>query len=268
MELGARHEIVKRARRLILRRSARRDEGVFVAEGVSVVQAALVSGADIEALYVAPEAIRECPEVLAEAARLGVRTHMLGAEVMERIAGTVTPQPVFAVVRWQGAQLDTLTGADLVLVGVDIRDPGNAGTLLRSAEAAGAAAVVLCAGSVEVTNPKTVRASAGSIFHVPVVEGGDPLEVLGVLAQMGLHRLGAVAHGGEPHDQVDLTRPVAVIVGNEAWGLPEAVDRMLDGRVTIPHVGRAESLNVGMAASILLFEARRQRSAAGAGEQS
>ena len=263
MELGAGHKIVKRARRLILQRSARRDEGVLVAEGVSVVRAALEAGADVEALYVAPEAERDCPEVLREAARRGLRLHRLGAGVMERIAGTVTPQPVFAVVRWKDARLDELSGADLVLVGVDIRDPGNAGTLLRSAEAAGAAAVVLCAGSVEVTNPKTVRASAGSIFHVLVVEGGDPLEVLDVLAQMGLHRLGAVAHGGEPHDQIDLTRPVALVVGNEAWGLPESVDRLLDGRVTIPHVGRAESLNVGMAASILLFEARRQRSAAG-----
>lgn len=263
MELGAGHKIVKRARRLILQRSARRDEGVLVAEGVSVVQAALEAGADVEALFVAPEAERACPEVLHQAAQRGLRVHRLGSGVMERIAGTVTPQPVFAVVRWRDSRLDELSGADLVLVGVDVRDPGNAGTLLRSAEAAGAAAVVLCAGSVEATNPKTVRASAGSIFHVHLVEGGDPLEVLDVLARMGLHRLGAVAHGGKPYDQVDLTGPVALVVGNEAWGLPESVDRLLDGRVTIPHVGRSESLNVGMAASILLFEARRQRSAAG-----
>jgi TrmH family RNA methyltransferase len=140
-----------------------------------------------------------------------------------------------------------------------VRDPGNAGTLIRSAEAAGAHGVIFCRGSVDVTNPKTVRASAGALFHVPVVEGCDPQEVLGVLGDLGLQRIAAVAHGGERPDRVDLALPVALVFGNEAWGLPADVLSGVDTAVTIPMPGRSESLNLGMAASILLYEARRQR---------
>ena len=185
--------------------------------------------------------------------------HRLAPGVLERVADTATPQPVLAVARRPVLGLDDLAGADLLVVGVDVRDPGNAGTLVRSAEAAGAQGVVFCRGSVDVTNPKTVRASAGALFHVPVVEGGDPQEVLGVLGDRGLVRIGAAARGGEQPDRVDFTRPVALVLGNEAWGLPEPVMAALDGVVTIPMPGRAESLNLGMAASILLYEACRQR---------
>ena len=216
---------------------------------------------DLEALYVAPEADLACPDLLARAKQAGVPVHRLAPGVLQRVADTVTPQPVLAVVRWHPPALAGLAGADLVVVGVDVRDPGNAGTLLRSAEAAGAQGVVFCRGSVDVTNPKTVRASAGALFHVPVVEGGDPQEVLSVLGDLGLMRIGAVVRGGERPDRVDLTRPVALVFGNEASGLPGPVTEALDGTVTIPMSGRAESLNLGMSASILLYEARRQRRA-------
>lgn len=220
---------------------------------------ALEAGAELEALYAAPEADENCPDLLARAAGAGILVHRLAPGVLERVAGTVTPQPVLAVARHRPPALLDLAGADLVVVAVDVRDPGNAGTLVRSAEAAGAQGVVFCRGSVDVTNPKTVRASAGALFHVPVVEAGDPQEVLGVLGDLGLMRIGAAARGGERPDRADLTRPVALVFGNEAWGLPEAVAASLDGLVTIPMPGRAESFNLGMAASILLYEARRQR---------
>jgi TrmH family RNA methyltransferase len=123
--------------------------------------------------------------------------------------------------------------------------------------------VVLCDGSVEAFNPKTVRASAGSLFHVPVVQGGVAGEVLDRLGAAGLRRLGAVATGGEAHTATDLTAPVALVLGNEASGLPPGVEGHLDGRVTVPLVGRSESLNVGMAAAVLCFEVARQRAATG-----
>jgi TrmH family RNA methyltransferase len=163
------------------------------------------------------------------------------------------------VARRPDPPLSALAGADLIVVGVDVRDPGNAGTLIRSAEAAGAGGIVFCRGSVDATNPKTVRASAGAIFHVPVVEGGDSEEVLAVLGGLGLSRLGAVPRGGSAPADVDLTRPVALVLGNEAWGLPERVADHLDETVTIPMPGRAESINLAMAASVLLYEACRQR---------
>ena len=238
-------------------------------EGVNVLEAALDGGADIEALFVAPEAEAGCPDLLDRAARRGILVHRLAPGVLERVAGTVTPQPVLAVARRRPPVLgDVVGGAGepaLLVVGMDVRDPGNGGTLIRSAEAAGAHGVVFCHGSVDVTNPKTVRASAGALFHVPVVEGCDPQEVLGVLGDLGLMRIAAVAHGGERPDRVDLCRPVALVFGNEAQGLPADVLAGVDGAVTIPMPGRSESLNLGMAASILLYEARRQRAPGGAG---
>jgi RNA methyltransferase, TrmH family len=254
---------VRRIRRLLAQRSVRRSEGAFVVEGVNVLEAALDGKADIEALFAAPEAESDCPALLDRAARRGIVVHRLAPGVLERVAGTVTPQPVLAVARCHPPALAdvTATGDEpkLLVVGVDVRDPGNGGTLIRSTEAAGAHGVIFCRGSVDVTNPKTVRASAGALFHVPVVEGCDPQEVLGVLGDLGLQRIAAVAHDGERPDRVDLNRPVALVFGNEASGLPADVLDQVDRRVTIPMPGRSDSLNLGMAASILLYEARRQR---------
>ena len=199
--------------------------------------------------------------VLDQAYSAGSRVFELEPGVLGRVADTVTPQPVLAVVPDVDVPLVWLSdhGADCVLVCVDVRDPGNGGTVLRSAEAAGASGVVFCDGSVDPFNPKTVRASAGAVFHVPVVVGGEPGAVLAQLGEWGLRRLGAVADGGQEYTTTDMVSPVALVLGNEGHGLPEGVDRTLDGRVTIPMEGRAESLNVGMAAAVLCFEAARQR---------
>jgi RNA methyltransferase, TrmH family len=261
---------VRRIRRLLAQRSVRRSEGAFVVEGVNVLEAALDGEADIEAFFAAPEAETQCPQLLDRAAGLGVPVHRLEPGVLERVAGTVTPQPVMAVARHRTVTLAELTSEEvpeprLLVVGVDVRDPGNAGTLIRSTEAAGAHGVIFCRGSVDVTNPKTVRASAGALFHVPVVEGCDPQEVLGVLGDLGLKRIAAVAHDGERPDRVDLDGPLAFILGNEAHGLPFDMLDQVDAQVTIPMPGRSESLNLGMAASILLYEARRQRAGGDAG---
>ncbi len=153
----------------------------------------------------------------------------------------------------------------LVVVCADVRDPGNAGTVLRSAAAAGADAVIACDGSVDLLNPKTVRASAGALFRVPIVNGGAPEAVLDALAAWGLTRLGTAAHGGTDYLEADLAAPTALVLGNEAHGLrPEVADR-LDGAVTIPMAAGAESLNVGIAAAVLCFEAARRRRVPAAG---
>jgi TrmH family RNA methyltransferase len=174
----------------------------------------------------------------------------------------VTPQPLLAVVPAVDVPLSHLLErpVDLVVVCVDVRDPGNAGTVLRSAEAAGAGGVICCDGSVDVFNPKTVRASAGALFHVPVVAGGDPDEVLDQLGRAGLRRIGTAARGGVPYTDADMTGPVAIVLGNEAHGLSRDLTSRLDGLITIPMAGRAESLNVGMAAAVICFEVARQRS--------
>lgn len=256
--LGARHQKVERLRRLVRRRSVRTAERAFVLEGAKLVGEALDAGTTLEAIFVA-EGADGAGDLLRRAVDAGARVHTLGPGVLERVAGTVTPQPVLAIAPWCDVALDSVAGATLVVVAIDVRDPGNAGTVLRSAEAAGADAVVFCDGSVDVFNPKTVRASAGSLFHVPTVSGGDPADVLETLRSWGVRRLGTAARGGTPYDECDLTAPVALVLGNEAHGLPEGLDESLDGVLTIPMAGRSESLNVGMAAAVVCFEARRQR---------
>jgi TrmH family RNA methyltransferase len=256
--LGKHHPRAKRLRRLVGRRSARQDDRAFVLEGAKVVGEALTADPPvaIEGLYVVEGTSH--PVVDAALAR-GIRVDDLAAGVMEHVADTVTPQPIVAVAGYVDVALAALRDADLVVVCVDVRDPGNAGTVLRSAGAGGAGGVVFCDGSVDVYNPKTVRASAGALFHVPVVAGGDPVEVLDELGSWGLRRLGTVATAGDDYAALDLTAPTALVLGNEANGLPADVDGHLDGLVTIPMTGPAESLNVGMAAAVLCFEAARQR---------
>lgn len=181
----------------------------------------------------------------------GSPTFVLAAGVIERVASTESPQPVLAVVRIPTAVLDLAT-AGFVLVADRIADPGNLGTILRSAEAAGVDAVALTAGSVDPFNPKVVRASAGALFRVPVLDAS-----LAAVHAAGLRTIGTSSHRGSAHTDADLTGRIAIVVGNEARGLPD--DAQVDEWVTIRHHGRAESLNVAMAATVLCFEASRQR---------
>ena len=260
---------MQRLRRLAGRRSAREAERVFVAEGTKVVSEALAAGAPVEAIFV--DATRSSTpaggepgaegleELLDRASAAGVRVHLLAPGVLDRVASTVTPQPVLALVGYMDVALSALASASLLVIGINLRDPGNAGTVVRSAEAAGAGGVVCCDGSVDLFNPKAVRASAGSLFRIPVVVGGEALEVLDQVGAWGMRRLGAVAHGGGDYAHADLRGPVAFVFGNEAHGLPAHVEAALDDRVSIPLAGRSESLNVGMATAVLCFEAARQR---------
>lgn len=248
---------VKRLRQLLERSSMRRRERAFVVEGPTLVGDALDAGAELECVFAAPGAAEP---VVERAAAVGVPVFQLAAGVLERVAGTVSPQAVLAIARTVDVDLAELSEQTLVVVCVDVRDPGNLGTVLRSAEASGVGGIICCDGSVDVYNPKCVRASAGSLFHTRVVARGDPVKVLGTLGDWGLRRLGTRPGSGEPYHGVDLTAPTALVLGNEANGLPAPAAAALDGWVTIPMAGRSESLNVGMAAAVLCFEAARQRS--------
>jgi TrmH family RNA methyltransferase len=257
---------VQRLRRLVARRSARQADRSLVVEGAKVLTEALAAGVPVESVYLDSQSAGPVERALAaRCLDAGGRVFELEDAVLARVAGTVTPQPILAVVAMTDVDLDTVLAArpDLVVVCAEVRDPGNAGTVLRSAEAAGADAVVCCDGSVDVYNPKTVRASAGAVFHVPVVSGVETVETLDRLGQAGLRRWGTVARGGQDYSQVDLAAPTAVVLGNEASGLPIGLTEHLDGLLTIPMAGRAESLNVGMAAAVICFESARQRRANG-----
>ena len=290
--LAYRHQRVQRLRRLVGRRSARADEGRFVIEGPNLLEEALKAHAPIEAVYldagwnsergvaagaglgqqgpgVPPEPEEEprtrqarLAGLVAQCYEQGARVFELEAGVLARVAGTVTPQPVIAVVSMPVCTMADVRAAHprLVVVCVDVRDPGNAGTVVRSAWAAGVEALVCCEGTVDVWNPKAVRSSAGAVLHVPVVAAGPAAEVLSELGGWGLTRLGTAAEGGTDYATTDLTRPTALVLGNEAAGLAlGALRPHLDGVVSIPMTAGAESLNVGMVAAVLCFEAARQR---------
>jgi TrmH family RNA methyltransferase len=258
--LGGRHPEVKRLRALLRDAALRRAEGVVVLEGPRVVENALDRRIPLGALYLGPKADVAFAPLVARALHAGARVVELRDTVVERVATTRTPQPVLATApRPRSLSLADLTGPGPVLVLVGVADPGNAGTLLRSAEASGASGVVSCGGSVDVFAPKVVRASAGSVFGVRVVEADDPVAVLDALGAQRRCFATAAAGGTAPAD-ADLAAPVAIVLGNEARGLPDAVASRVDGTLTIPMAGEVESLNVAVAGSVLLFEAARQRS--------
>ncbi len=234
----------------------------MVLEGARVIDGALDRNAALVSAFAEPEASQHCRDVFARLHDAGVPVHFVTGGVIERVASTVTPQPIIALAARPHADLDDLAraGADRpVVVAIDVADPGNAGTLVRSAEAAGAAALVFCGNSVDPGSPKVVRSSAGALFGIPVLEVESPVEVLDALGAHGRRRLATVARGGEPYDRADLTGSVALVLGGEARGLPPAVLDHVDALATIPMVGPAESLNLAVAGSVLLFEAARQR---------
>jgi TrmH family RNA methyltransferase len=227
-----------------------------VCEGPRVVAAALDRDVALVECYVGGEASADVRAVAERAAARGVEMRVLGPGVAARVGETQHPQPIFAVAPLRRAGRDALVGADLALVAARIGDPGNAGTLIRSAAAAGAEIIVLGEGSVDAYNPKVVRASAGACFAVRIVEGCAAVDILATLRSQGVTCLGAAASGGSPPEEFDLRTPTAFVVGNETQGLDQGLG--FDGTVTLP-MGAGESLNAAMAGTALLFEAARQR---------
>ncbi len=252
---------MRRLRRLLRKRALRWDERVCVIEGPDLIDTALASAVEFEALYVDRSSLGD-PDVGAlceRATAVGVRTFVLEAGVLDKVADAQTPQPVLAAVHFDVKALTALLGEGLVLVLHNVRDPGNAGTIIRSADASGASAVVLSGESVDPFNPKTLRASAGSVFHVPLVVA--PLEeTLEYFRGLGVRSIATVVRGGASYRTVDLSGDCVVVIGNESAGLDDASVALCDEKMTIEMAGRSESLNAGVAASLIAFEALNQRS--------
>ena len=222
--------------------------------------AALDAGVEFEALYVNVDALglERIGALCARAEDQGVRVFSLLAGVLDKVADAQTAQPVLAAVRLPLGSLEQLTTGGLVLVLHEVRDPGNAGTIIRSADAAGVSSVVFTGQSVDPFNPKTLRATAGSIFHLPVAVA--TLEAtLEHFSSQGAQTIATVVRGGVSIRDLDLTRPSVVVIGNEAEGLDDAAIARCTHTASIPMAGRSESLNAGVAASLIAFEALWQR---------
>jgi TrmH family RNA methyltransferase len=244
------------ARRL-LRRNQRRAEARFLIEGPLAIIEALELGAELVDIFVSatsPEKAR----ILAAAEAAGVPVFECTESVIKALSETTTPQGVVAVAAVPQMDLSDLPNdIRLALVLVAVRDPGNAGTLVRTAVGAGAGAVVFTEDSVDPFSPKTVRAAAGGLYRVPIISASLP-EAVGALRERGVKLVGADADAVTSHDEADLSGPVAILLGNEAWGIPVEHEGLLDEVVGITMPGPAESLNVASAGAILLFEAVAQ----------
>ena len=260
---------VNAARRLG-KRSFRAADRAFLVEGPQAVREAVHDPRQlVTELFVTGEAAARHAEIVAAARGGGVPVHHVSGEVLGALSQTVTPQGLVAVARFCDVPLDdALTPSSrLVVVLYAVRDPGNAGTAIRTADAAGADAVILADTSVDPYNGKCVRASAGSLFHLPIVSGAPLEQVAAAARAAGLALVAADGHADDDLDALidggDLAAPTAWLFGNEAWGLPAQARAVADRVVRVPIHGRAESLNLATATAVCLYaSARAQRAAA------
>ena len=248
----------------------RHERGLVGIEGPNLIGEALRAGLRVDCLFVGGESPAVAIEDLQAIADMDIL--LCPGDILDSFVTTESPQPSAALVEmpnWTWANvLGTGNGiTPLIVVLAGIQDPGNLGTIIRSAEAFGAAGVVCLPGTVNAWNPKAVRASAGSVFRLPVLSAGEE-ETLEQLRGAGVRVLATTAQGAQAADMVDLARPVALVIGNEGNGIPVDLAAQADGAITIPCPGPVESLNAAVAASVLLYEGARQRAAtSGAGKR-
>jgi len=267
---------VKQARKLLSRRSERSERRLFLADGPKAVEGALAVPGCVVEVFATPAATEQYAD-LAAVLPAGAAWTLVDEAALASLSDAVTPAGLVALCRFLDRPLaDVLsrefpsvesgvsvsrvgTSGGLVAICADVRDPGNAGTVIRCADAFGAAGVVLAGSSVDLYNPKTVRASVGSVFHLPIALEPDPASAVGELQRAGLTVLAADGAGEVDLDAADdlLAGPTAWLFGNEAWGLPEELAALADRRVRIPIHGRAESLNLATAAAVCLHASSR-----------
>lgn len=253
---------VKELRTALLRPA--NESGLVGLEGIHLIQEAARSGVSLETVFVAQDRHR-----LLQGLGLGdVEILSMPQAVLDSAVSTESPQPIAALARRRSWRWEDLKQADpLILVLAGVQDPGNLGTMLRSAEAFGAAGVISLPGTVSAWNPKTMRASAGSVFRVPVLEL-EPEDCFSKLRSAGVPAFATLAREAQPLASLDLAASAAFVIGSEGSGLKPELAAMCDGRVTIPCPGPVESLNAAVAASVLLYEASRQRAAVAVGSRS
>jgi len=238
---------------LIEKKKARKKEKKFVVEGEHLVEEA--QGQISFVLY-----SKELP-ILKRLKAGNIKCLKVSEKVFEKLSQVETPQGILAVVKeFEHNLKGIIKGPKRLLVFcVGIQDPGNLGTIIRSADAANAGGVILSKETVDLYNPKVIRSSMGSVFHLPVVCGAETAPTLEMLKKNGVKVVSGYLKAKRKIWEVDLKGPVALLVGNEAAGLPKEITEYCDEVVSIPMPGRAESLNVAMSASIMLYEAVRQR---------
>jgi TrmH family RNA methyltransferase len=238
------------------------EEGLALLEGPKLLEEALSSGVEVVEAAAAPRVEKSArgQRLIRELEAAGTVVRWVHDEVLETLSEAEASQGIVALARRPTFQREQLVrGKPLVVVMAGLQNPGNVGGLMRSAEAAGATGACLTTGTADPFSWKALRGSMGSAFRLPHLRQGELHQEVAWLKQQGLAMVACVADGVQRYDEADLRRPLAFLFGNEAAGLPEDVIRSADVQVSIPMLGSVESLNVGVAAGILLFEAARQR---------
>src|SRR5580698_11228582 len=269
--IEGRHNPLVKELRQAFAHAERTEDGSCAIEGLRIVEEAIRSGLRFKAVSF-KESAQNLAERLLPQIGANVDTLLLPDKLFDGAVPSETPQGVAALVRLKDFSMDdVLERSQLgpIMVVAGLQDPGNLGTILRSAEAFGSAGALLGEGTVSPFNSKVIRASAGSVFRLPVIHGQSQgreksataklEEVSNKLRAKGVRLIATSSHKGTPLDQADLKGAVAIFFGNEGAGLPREVMAKMDESVAIPHTTQVESLNAGVAASIVLYEAARQR---------
>ena len=259
MELtGLQNPVVKAAAEL-KQKKYRTQNGLYLAEGLRTAEEAVAYKAVETLFYVATDDERTM-RLLEDAAMQNIKLVCVNENVMKKIADTETPQGIIAVCKMRQPKLENLLASGKMLLVLDrVGDPGNIGTMLRTADAAGIGGLVLLKGCADIYAPKTVRSSMGSLFHIPVLSGVSEQEFVSAAKKAGYDLLVTCLDGADNLYKADLSGRIAFVMGNEAGGVSETLLEKADKRVYIPMAGRAESLNVAMAAGIVMFEALRRK---------
>lgn len=255
---GLQNPVVKAAAEL-KQKKYRTQNGLYLAEGLRTAEEAVAYKAVETLFYVATDDERTM-HLLEDAAAQNIKLVCVSENVMKKIADTETPQGIIAVCKMRQPKLENLLASGKMLLVLDrVGDPGNIGTMLRTADAAGIGGLVLLKGCADIYAPKTVRSSMGSLFHIPVLSGVSEQEFVSVAKKAGYDLLVTCLDGADNLYKADLSGRIAFVMGNEAGGVSETLLEKADKRVYIPMAGRAESLNVAMAAGIVMFEALRRK---------
>jgi TrmH family RNA methyltransferase len=238
--------------------NARRESSLFIVEGWKLASHALQ---DATQIYLSESVIdtRAAQELTGMAKLHNIPVYVLSDAALNRVSNTKSPQPVLAVVAQTQWTPSILEGATFVLACVNVSDPGNTGSILRIAAASGADAAIFTEGSADPYSPKSVRASAGGILHVPILHDIPPLKMIDMLHGNRLAIVGTTVHGGQPYTVYSFREPFALVIGNEGSGLPDNIRKHMDANITIPLSRQMESLNAATAAAIISYEALRQR---------
>jgi TrmH family RNA methyltransferase len=240
----------------------RKTSGKFMVEGIHLVSEAVKEGLLDRVLY--SEKILETTEgkgLLGKIISSGIPNEEANDKVIRYLSDVETPQGIIASVKPKVVDIGSLfeNSDPMIVVACGIQDPGNLGTIIRTADAAGCSGIILTQGTVNPYNDKVIRASSGSIFHLNIVKIDDIIDVVSALKRRGIKVISTFVGAEKEYYSIDYNGPVAVMIGSESKGLPEEIERLSDVSVSIPMIGRSESLNAAVSCAIVLYEALRQR---------